>query len=290
MSSRDTLFRFLFEHSPVRGEMVQLDDTWQAVLHRRDYPPAVQALLGEFMAAAALLSATIKFDGALTIQAQGDGPVSLLVIECTSDHAMRATAKWHEPLNVETVPELIGPGKLVITIDPGPGKERYQGIVALQGDSVAKVLEGYLKQSEQLATHLWLAADDRRACGLMIQKLPGQEADNDAWETAEQLSATITRDEMLTVEASDMIYRLFHAENVRLFDGEPMRFACSCSRERVIDALRTIGYDEAHSVLEERGAVEVDCEFCGEQYRFDAVDLEQVFAASVVSPADQTRH
>jgi len=289
MSASDAIYRFLFEDSPVRGEMAQLDTSWQAICQRQDYPEPIRHVLGEFTAAAVLLSATLKFDGSLIIQAQGAGPVGLMVVECSSQRVVRATAKWKALPDVSGLRELLGDGQLVITIDRGKNLERYQGIVELSGDTVAEVLENYLRQSEQLRTRIWLSADDQRAAGLLIQKLPSKE-DDDAWETAEQLCSTITPGEMLSLAPQEVIYRLFHAEDVRMFEGESIRFGCSCSRERVINALRTIGYDEVKSILAERPDVSVDCEFCGEHYSFDAVDVEQLFASSVISPGDDTQH
>ncbi len=289
-STSDLLYRFLFENSPVRGELAQLENSWQSICQRQDYPPAIKNILGEFAAAAVLLSATLKFEGSLIIQAQGKGPISLLVVECSSDRVIRATAKWQEDSDVQTLKELIGEGKLVITIDRGKDLERYQGIVEIQGNSVAAVLENYLRQSEQLETRIWLASNSTRAAGLLIQKLPDNDTDTDAWETAEQLSATVTDSEMLSLEPEKLIYRLFHAENVRLFDAEPIEFGCSCSRDRVVNALRSLGYDEVKSIIEEQDSVEIDCEFCGQHYRFDAVDVEQVFAALIINPTENTRH
>lgn len=290
MAGSDVIYRFLFEDNPVRGECVQLDQSWQSICQRQAYPENVQAILGEFAAAAVLLSSTLKFDGSLIIQAQGKGPVSLLVVECTSKRVVRATAKCRPDADATGLRELLGDGRLVITIDRGKNLERYQGIVELEGNTVAAVLENYLRRSEQLDTRLWLAADRTRSAGLLIQKLPGYTDDHDTWETAEQLSATVTKEEMLHLEPQNLIHRLFHAERVRLFDGEPVRFGCSCSRDRVINALRTLGYDEVNSIVADQERVSVDCEFCGEHYSFDAVDVEQVFAAAVIEPMGNTRH
>lgn len=274
----------------MRGGLVQLESSWHAICERHEYPAAIRNTVGEFAAAAVLLSATLKFDGSLVIQAQGSGPLSLLVVECNSQRVIRATAKWGNVPESTSLRSLLGDGQLVITIDPGANMERYQGIVELVGDSVADALENYLRQSEQLKTRLWLAADESRAAGLLIQKLPGKEPSDDAWETAEQLGATVTADELLALPPDQLVYRLFHAEQVRLFDGEPIRFGCSCSRERVVNALRTLGYDEIRSIIREQGEVSVDCEFCGEHYRFDAVDAEQLFAATIINPSDNTTH
>lgn len=290
MSDSDVIYRFLFENSPVRGELTQLEESWQSIFQRHSYPLIVQHILGEFAAAAVLLSATLKFEGSLIIQAQGNGPLSLMVVECSSQRVIRATAKYNDALDAASLEELIGSGQLVITIDPGKNLERYQGIVELRGDTVAAVLENYLRQSEQLETRIWLASNSTRAAGLLIQKLPGDDTDTDAWETAEHLSATVTSDELLMLEPRKLIYRLFHAEEVRLFDGESIRFGCSCSRDRVVNALRSLGYDEVKSIIVEQGNVDIDCEFCGEHYRFDAVDVEQVFASAIISPTEKTKH
>ena len=281
MSQQDTLQRFLIEDSSVRGELVHLDNTWRTVLEKRHYPTPVRNTLGQFMAAASLLSATLKFQGSLIMQIRGEGPISLLVVECTSGGALRATAKWKGEPETEDLSELFGNGQLVITIDPRLGKERYQGIVELNASTVAKALEDYLMQSEQLATRLWLASDQHQASGMLLQKLP-QETDGeetDDWNRAIHLAETLTRDELLMVPPNEIIRRLYHEETIRLFASEPMSFSCSCSRERVIRALRVMGPDELDSLIRERGNVSVDCEFCNEHYEFDAVDVEQIFAS-----------
>ncbi len=286
----DTLQRFLFENTPIRGELIQLDATWQAVLERHDYPPAVAALLGESMAAAALLAASIKFDGMLTLQVQGDGPVSMLVVEATAKRTLRGLAHWRGGVPESGLAAQFGSGRLVITIDPGQGMDRYQGIVALEGESLAGALEGYLARSEQLQTRLWLSADGSRAGGLLLQRLPGELADTDAWNRAETLGATVTRDEVFTLAPRDVIRRLFHEEDLRLFEPEPVSFRCSCTRERVANMLRGLGPDEVESIIEEQGAIEVACEFCNHHYRFDAVDAAGLFAPGNNSDASPTLH
>jgi len=290
MAGSDIIFRFLFEDNPVRGELAQLEQSWQSICERHSYPPGIQRVIGEFAAAAVLLSSTLKYEGSLIIQAQGKGPVSLLVVECTSNRVIRATAKYDAATDFQNLEEMLGDGRLVITIDRGKNLERYQGIVELEGDTVAAVLENYLRRSEQLETRIWLAADSSRTAGLLIQKLPGYNGEVDTWETAEQISETVTDEEMLKLEPQDLIYRLFHAERVRLFDGESVHFGCSCSNERVVSALRTLGYDEVTSIIEEQGNVSVNCEFCGEHYSFDAVDVEQIFASAFIEPTNTTRH
>ena len=287
----DSLRRFLLEQTPVRGEIVHLDATWRAVLERRSYPAPLEKLLGEMMAAAALLSATLKFDGSLIMQMQGSGPVQLLVVEATSGHTLRATAKWEGEVPEGDVKALLGSGRFVISIVPESGKQTYQGIVGMEGNSIAEVLEHYMAQSEQIETRLWLASDSRQAGGMILQKLPAARAeDPDAWNRATQLGATIKRDELLKLPATEIIRRLYHEEDVRVFEPRPVAFRCSCSRDRVTSMLRMLGRDEVRSIIAEQKSVEVDCEFCGRHYSFDAVDAEQVFAAELVTRAQPTKH
>jgi molecular chaperone Hsp33 len=292
MLFEDTLQRFLLEGSPVRGELVHLDTTWKSMIQDRAYPEPVRDVLGQFAAAIALLASTLKFNGSLILQIQGDGPISLLVMECDSQGTMRGMAKWSELPPAGTLPELVGTGKLAITIDPKAGRERYQGIVELDGKSVAEVLMTYLQRSEQLATRLWLAADEQRASGLLLQRMPGSqgEAADEDWNRANLLAETITGEELLDLAPREIIHRLYHEEDVRLFEPRPLRFGCSCSRDRVIRTLRILGYQDLQSLLEERGSVSVDCEFCNQHYEFDAVDVEQIFAAANTGQASPTRH
>jgi molecular chaperone Hsp33 len=287
----DSLQRFLFEGVLVRGEIVHLDATWRAVLERHEYPEPLRAALGELMAAAALLSATLKFTGSLIMQVQGTGPVKLIVVECTSEQTMRATAKWEGTLTASGFRELVGDGRFVITIAPADAKQAYQGVVDLEGSSVAAMLEHYMTASEQLETRLWLAADTEQAAGMLLQRVPGKaDADPDAWNRAVKLGETVTSAELLKLPAREVIRRLYHAEDIRVFEARVVSFRCSCSRERVINMLRMLGRQEIKSILDERGAVEVNCEFCNRRYTFDPVDAEQLFAAEIVTGAGTTRH
>ena len=291
MQYHDSLQRFIFENAPIRGEIVHLDATWQAVLERRQYPPRVREVLGELMAAAALLTSTLKFDGRLIMQIQGKGPVSLLVVECTSDRTMRAIAQWQGDIPDAPLAALVGDGRLAVTIDPLKGKERYQAIVALEGLTVAEAFENYFARSEQLATRLWLASDPQQAAGMLLQRLPDAEpSDDDAWVRAVHLGSTITREELLALPVREIVHRLYHEEDIRLFSRMPVSFRCSCSRARVEAVLRMLGRDEIHSILDEQGSVSVDCEFCGSRYEFDRIDAEQLFAALHSAPATPTRH
>jgi molecular chaperone Hsp33 len=289
---RDSLERFIFEDAPIQGRIVHLDSTWRTVLERRDYPEPVREVLGEFMAAAALLTATLKFDGRLVMQVQGKGPIRLLVVECSSDRTMRGLAQWDGD-SIQPMPfaQLLGGGQLVITIDPQKGGERYQGIVELEGDSIAEVLEGYFQRSEQLATRLWLAADGDHAAGMLLQRLPDQESpDVDAWERASHLGSTLTREELLGLPTKDILHRLYHEENIRLFQQAAVSFGCSCTRSGVEKALRILGDEEVRSLLAERGNVAVDCEFCGFHYELDTVEVEQLLTSGHTTDTAPTRH
>jgi molecular chaperone Hsp33 len=286
----DTLQRFIFENAPIRGQIVHLDATWRAVLDRRDYPAPVRDMLGEFMAAAALLTSTLKFEGRMIIQAQGHGPIKLLVVECSSERTLRGLAQWEGEVTDGSLPKLLGDGRLVITIDPSKGKERYQGIVELTGRSVAEALENYFTRSEQLATRLWLAANSKQAAGFMLQQMPGGHVEEESWNHATHLAATLTREELLGLPVRDLLHRLYHEDDIRLFEGAPVSFRCSCSRDRVEGVLRMLGPVEVRSILSERGAVDVDCEFCGGHYRFDAVDTAQLFTATPAVSASLVRH
>lgn len=298
-SDNDQLWRFLFQEAPVRGEAVRLESSWQDVLKRSDYPPAVRTLLGELLAACTLLTATLKLEGSIIIQAQGRGPVNFLVVESNSSRQHRAIAKWDANTDGldkahPDIRRLLGDGQLVITIDAKDRDERYQGIVELNGNSVAQILEHYLHKSEQLSTRLWLAADGSYAAGLLLQELPRSDAhpelDEDMWNRVVQLASTVTKEELLEVDAGTMIHRLYHDETLKVFESDTVSFHCPCSRERVANALRTLGYDDIRSLLEEQGKIESRCEFCNAHYEFDAVDVEQVFAAEHMHKPGPTQH
>src|SRR4051812_4630671 len=287
----DTIQRFLFEHAPVRGEIVHLDATWRAVLERHEYPPPVTALLGEMMAAAALLTATLKFGGTLIMQIQGRGPVKLLVVECTSDHHMRATAKWSQIQDDNSLAALVGDGKFAITLDPGQGRAGYQGVVELEGTSIAEALEHYMLRSEQIETRLWLATHADCAAGFLLQKLPGSSgADVDAWQRATLLADSLKAQELITCTAPELLRRLYAAEDIRVFKPRPVEFRCTCSRERVTSMLLMLGRKEVESIVAERGEVEVNCEFCNQRYTFDAGESAAIFALQAASAAGATRH
>ncbi|QDQ28355.1 Hsp33 family molecular chaperone HslO [Chitinimonas arctica] len=290
--SLDTLQRFLFDAAPVRGEAVLLDETWREVFTRRAYPKVLQKIIGELMAASALLTAMLKFDGSLVMQLHGKGLVKLIVIECESDLTLRATARWDEEAELPDVPlgELLGDGKFVITLDPREEGQAYQGVVSLIGNSVAAIIEHYMQTSEQLDTRLWLACEDGKAAGVMLQKLPAGQGDPNAWQHLTTLAETITPVELVSLAPQQLLYRLFHDDGVRVMAEERPHFGCRCSLEKVSNMLKMVGREEADSILAERGQVEVDCDFCNQHYAFDAVDVAQLFATDVPIAASDSQH
>jgi molecular chaperone Hsp33 len=307
----DQLFKFLFDgadtrKSSVRGEIVALEGAWQEIRSRHEYPAPVLRLLGEMVAASALLTANLKFNGTLIMQIHGDGPVRLLVVECNADLSLRATAKLSDDVAIQegaSFSELVnteGRGRFAITLDPrdrSRGQQPYQGIVPLEGTCIADALGNYMLRSEQLDTHLWLAADERCAKGMLLQRLPLDggvilsgaslteeqselERAHETWRRAVSLANTLERRELLDAAPETLMHRLFWEETLRVFEPQPCVFACTCSRERVARMLVTLGRDEVDATLAQEGHVEVHCEFCNKEYEFDPVDCAQLFATS----------
>ena len=313
-----SLYRFIFEGLPVRGMIVRLTDDWREVLRRREaakdaFPLPVQHLLGEMAAAGALMQSNIKFNGALVLQVFGDGPVKLAVAEVQPDLAFRVTAKvvGEVPADarLEAMLNVHGQGRCAITLDPKdkqPGQQAYQGVVPLHGDrreplqQLSEVLEHYMLQSEQLDTRLILAADEHVAAGLLIQRLPVEGAGNlgarnedeiglnEAFNRIATLAATLTRDELLSLDPQAVLHRLFWEEQVRLFEPRHPRFACTCSRERVGTMLESLGQEEVDGIVVEQGRVEIGCDFCGAKYHFDAVDVGELFTPASNQPPGST--
>lgn len=283
MNNQDSLQRFIFDNTDVRGEIIHLEHSYQAVLANGNYPANIQRLIGEALAASGLLSATMKFDGVFTLQARGEGDLSLLMADCTRQRLLRGIARLLPGAAPEegNLAELLGKGHLAITVDPAQG-ERYQGIVPLEGETLAHCLEGYFRQSEQLPTRLWLFADGKRAGGLLLQALPQHRqtlAERDDYlDHLIALASTLNGEEFLSTPAEHLLHRLFHQETVRIYDPTAMAFACSCSRTRTERMLASLGQEEVKSIIAERGNVEIQCEFCHQQYRFDPADIEDLFS------------
>ncbi|PSF05062.1 Hsp33 family molecular chaperone HslO [Marinobacter fuscus] len=278
MASRDQFQRFIFEHSQVRGAWVQLGDSFREISGQAPYPASVRQLLGESLVASVLMSSTLKFKGTLSLQAAGEGSLRTLMTECSHDRHIRGLARFDaEAVTGETLDDLLGKGRMAITITPDQG-QRYQGVVPRESDNLADCLEEYFERSEQIATSLFLFADEDGAAGLLLQRLPGHtDEDDDLWNRVNHLAATVEAGELLTLDSETLLHRLFHEETVRLFDPEPVAFRCSCSRERTLAALESIGKDECYSILEEQGSIDMDCQFCHASYRFNRNDIDHLF-------------
>ncbi|WP_290517383.1 Hsp33 family molecular chaperone HslO [Alcanivorax sp.] len=277
--------RFLFPDSDIRGELVQVESSVSRILEGHSYPLPVQGLIGEAVAAVALLASTLKFRGRLALQAQGKGPVSLLLAECSHDGELRALARHSDGQDWShgDIQTLIGEGTMVITITPDQGRQ-YQGIVPLSGDTLAECLQGYFQQSEQLPTSLWLASGNNRAAGLLLQRLPNQlattDGNNQMWEHLDALASTLQMEELLNLDDQTILHRLFHDTPPQLPDAQPLQFGCTCSRDRNRNALISLGNQELQQLLDEDGEVTLTCDFCRHQEHFDAVDLAEMIRES----------
>jgi molecular chaperone Hsp33 len=309
MHDRDCLHRFMFEQYPIRGHLVHLDAAWRALIEHREYPAAIRDTLGEAVAASLLLAATVKFEGVLSLQLQGDGPVHLMLAQCTGGLGVRGLARYREGVHTgagtdadaDGIADLIGAGNLTVTLETDDGAQRYQGIVPIAGRRLAESLQVYFENSEQLPTRLWLHADAFGASGMLLQKLPAADtppgaqgmdaaAVEDAWRRVQLIGETLTPEELQTLADTEILHLLFNEDDVRLFEPAPVYFRCRCSRERVSRMLQGLGDAETRSVLAERGEVEVRCDFCNRAYVFDAVDVAQLFNAGVASDSGSSLH
>ncbi|MGZ4954706.1 MAG: Hsp33 family molecular chaperone HslO [Methylobacter sp.] len=289
MIEQDLLRRFLFEELGVRGEWVKLTGSWQAAkLHQRG-PENMQQQLGQALAAVVMLSATVKFKGSMILQAQGDGDIKTLVAQATDQREIRGLVRGKENVAPGSLENMFGQGRLVLTIEMENGSP-YQGIVPLQGNNLAVALQTYFEQSEQLKTRLWLFANATHAVGLLLQELPAQDHYEADWEHIEILANTITEQELLDLDCEQLLYRLFNQEKIRLFDAEPVKFNCACSRSNIERTLFAMGRTELEDILKERDIIEVSCEFCGEQYHFDGVDVENILSRNNTVNDPHTRH
>jgi molecular chaperone Hsp33 len=278
---QDLLHRYLFDKLDVRGELVQIEHAYNEMIANHNYPEPVKALLGELLVATCLLTATLKFEGEIAVQLQGDGPVKYAVINGDDKQNMRGIARMQSEVSGTTVKELVGKGYMVITITPTKG-ERYQGIVPLEHDTLNKCIESYFEQSEQLKTRLWFATDTTegkaKACGLFLQILPvdKQKSIND-FTHLEALSDTIKREELLELDANTVLTRLYHEDNPRVFDPQAITFKCGCSREKTITALVNVGQQALLDDVAENGAVNISCHYCLKEYVFDEQDIKNIF-------------
>jgi molecular chaperone Hsp33 len=281
MKSLDTRQRFLFDDTHIRGEITTLSESFKAIQQRQDYPPVITAILGEFLAAASLLSATLKFKGIVSIQAIGQGTITSIMAECSNNTQLRGIVRgdYQSIGDNENFKTLLGSATLAITIEP-EGRERYQGLVPMDKDSLSECLEYYFDQSEQLSTKIKLAADQHTAAGVLIQEMPHSSNDEQARENWQHLSVlleSLKPEEQLELEHEEQLYRLFHEQKVRLFEPEKLQFFCSCSKARTAKMLVSLGADEVNQIIQEQGLIDVNCEFCDQHYQFDQSDIDEIF-------------
>jgi molecular chaperone Hsp33 len=290
LTHQDKLLRFSFDKLDIRGELVYLDETWTNILSRHNYPPAVRKQLGDALAAVTLLSATVKFDGTMILQVQGPGPLRSLVVQITSTGDLRGLARWEGIVPDGNLLEVYGDGRMLITITKHNG-ERYQSIVALEGDSLASALNVYFHQSEQLPSRFQLYVHNDRVGGLFLQALPESERSQtlgtgpalrdreENWNRITLLAGTLNEGEMFSLSAERLLTNLFHEEDVHLHSPKPVRFACTCSRAKVERTLVAMGEEELRGILRDEGSIKVDCEFCNQHYTFDTTDVDALFTS-----------
>ena len=282
----DIRTRFIFDDMPVRGLHVRLENVWKHIVGQKHYPAAIRRALGELLAAGTLLSGNLKTDGTLIVQVQGQGRLKMLVVEATSDQTVRATARWDETAEInddESLTDLLGSNSVfVLTLQPKDA-EPWQGVVPLEGGSIAQMLINYTKRSEQLDTQIVLASSDDACGGLLVQRLPETEPDAASWEHVGTLVQPLTPEELTGLDAQHVLYRLFHETPPRVFDPENIEFACTCSRGKVSDMLLMLGGEEVGGVVAEQGSIQIDCDFCHAKYVFDETDVNALFGADVVN-------
>lgn len=282
---------FIFPELAIRGALMQASDSWQAWVSHRSYPATVRTLLGEAMAAAPLMASTLKFEGRLSLQAEGDGAVSMLVVQANHHLEMRGMARWNGEIGGAPSPALLGKGRLGLILEPMGEGARYEGLVPLEGETLADCLKTYFRQSEQLDTEIRLAADGQGMAGLLLQRMPAESSeDEDAWARLTALAETLKPEELLRLTAQEILRRLFHEEALEVFSPRPVPIACACSHGRTSGLLLGMGEQEVRSILAEQGEVEMECGFCGQRYVYGSLDIDQLFAAEQAEPPTDARH
>ncbi|CAM4413469.1 MAG: 33 kDa chaperonin [Legionella sp.] len=279
MKESDTLQRFIFEHANIRGEIVHIEQTYQAIMAQRNYPPMVKNLLGEAIVSCLLLASSIKFEGSLNLQFQGDKRLSLLLVQCDHELNVRAFARFEESLETEDYAKAFLSGQMVMTINQDNQTNSYQSMVPLQSTSMSENLMNYFAQSEQISTRVWLAVNENAAAGMLLQLMPGQDTvqREQFWEYAVQLGQTVSEEELLTLDNQTLLYRLYNETEVRVFDSRRTQFQCRCSLEKMRQVINILGEKEAQELLEEQGKIDIRCDFCNQEYLFDAIDVTMLF-------------
>ena len=276
MSVQDQLHRYLFADVAVRGELVNVSHTLQAIFEGHDYPSAVKKLMAEMLVTTSLMTATLKFEGDITVQLQGEGPLAMAVINGNDKQELRGVARVRAEIDDNaTLAQMLGQGYLVITITPAKG-ERYQGIVALEKPTFTECIEEYFLRSEQLPTRLIVRNNAQGAAGILLQVLPSEDKDGEALTHLATLATTVTEEELIDLPANDVLWRLFHQEEVTVYDPQPVQFKCSCSRQRCGEVLKTVSVEEIDAILAEDGKIDMHCDYCGSHYLYDAVDVANI--------------
>lgn len=275
----DSIQNFLFEHASIKGAIAHLDETYQAIMQQRPYPPIIKQLLGEALISCLLMTGNIKFEGELSLQFQGDSRLPLLLVQCDNHFNLRAFAKYEDNLDSKAYAEAFLTGKMVLTINQYNKTETYQSMVPLSSTSMSENLMHYFAQSEQIATQVWLAVSEEGAAGMLLQLMPGQDSMHreQFWEYAVHLGQTVTEHELLTLDNDILLHRLYHESELRLFDSRSARFRCRCSVEKMKQVLTVLGEEEIKQLLAEKGSVDVNCDFCNTHYSFDAIDITLLF-------------
>jgi len=279
MKESDTLQKFIFEHAHIRGEIVHVENTFQTILGQRNYPSMVQNLLGEAIVSCLLLAGSIKFEGSLTLQFQGDEPLPLVVVQCDHELNIRAFAQFKGGLEIIDYANAFLQGQMVLSIQQDNQIQIYQSVVPIQATSMSENLMAYFAQSEQVATRVWLAVNDNMAAGMLLQLMPCQDSQQreQFWEYAVQLGQTVSEVELLTLDNKTLLYRLYNETDVRTFDPRAIRFQCRCNPEKMKQVIRVLGEEEAKELLKEQNIIEISCDFCNQKYTFDSIDVTLLF-------------
>ncbi|WP_028389132.1 Hsp33 family molecular chaperone HslO [Legionella fairfieldensis] len=279
MKQTDSLQPFMFEHANIRGQIVHIQDSYQAIINQHPYPPMIKYLLGEALASCLLLTGSVKFEGELSLQFQGDKRFPLLLIQCDNQLSLRGLAAYQENLETQDYAEAFIKGRMVLTINQYNQTQAYQSIVPIQSTSMSENLMHYFAQSEQVATKVWLAVGDERAAGMLLQLMPGQDSmqREQFWEYAVQLGQTVREEELLDLDNEALLHRLYHETELRLFERRSVRFQCRCNEAKMKEILRVLGEKEANNLLKERGKIEIGCDFCNKHYSYDAIDMAMLF-------------
>lgn len=279
MKEADTLQRFIFEHANIRGEIVHIEKTFQDIMNQRPYPPMIKNLLGEAIVSCLLLASSIKFEGSLNLQFQGDERLSLLLVQCDHHLNIRGYARFKEDLEIVDYATAFLKGQMVITINQYNQTQAYQSSVPIQATSMSENLMAYFAQSEQVATRVWLAVNDDMAAGMLLQLMPDQDTAQreQFWEYAVQLGQTVTENELLNLNNETLLYRLYNETDVRVFESRPTQFQCRCNLEKMKQVITIIGEAETQDVLKKEGVIDITCDFCNQKYTFDSIDVAMVF-------------